>query len=193
MAKCFIFLNKKIYYVFYKKKKERCTFLSSHKTHKYLLFWMHFQLKVGTTIIIQNLGQPTMNILTTILVIENEKQDFLSFLFSYFPCYFLVQITKQHTQRHISCKRRQQSALLLREIQLQHIRFFFLPRFLFTEITEKKISVCFILFYFYLLQILPCLALIYSIMKKSFLWSGIAVALNRQRTQICRGTTTMSI
>lgn len=39
---------------------------------------------------------------------------------------------------------------------------------------KLKKNIHFILFLFYLLQILSCHALIYSIMKKSFLWSGIS-------------------
>lgn len=119
MAKCFIFLNKKIYY-FYEthKKKHMKDALSSQKKNAQMIlfFWMHFQLEKGRRRTIRNLGQPTMNILTTILVRE-WKASFFCRLFSYLPCYFKTFRSnhKQNTTTHISCKRRQQSALLLWE------------------------------------------------------------------------------
>lgn len=168
-GKMFYFLEQEnlLFYVYPKKKttreQERCTFLTIHKTKRTLdafYFSCKWRNNNNNT---KNLGQPTMNILTILCMVKKREWKTIFFLslmlFSWFK--------SQNNTTHISCKRRQQSALLLREIELQHIRFSFLfPRDFICKhthtFTQRKITenilFCFILYYFYLLQILsiPC-------------------------------------
>lgn len=139
-----------------KKTHERCTFLTK-KTHKWFsFFWMHFQLEKGRRRTIRNLGQPTMNILTTILVREWKASFF-------FVAYFLIfhvilkhfaPITNKTQQRISHARGDNNQHYYCEKIELQHIRLFFLWNFLYLwtnnnnkKKTQKKIIL------FYLLQI----------------------------------------